>query len=174
MLIYARKIGLKEYNQKCYMLRARAFKAYKDGRWKPHDLYENNRWKMLNGNTCWYCGKTFDDKNKLTLDHVFPRSKGGDSSMDNLMPVCRKCNSSKGDKDVLQWFIERNLFPPIPIIAHYFKQLYLYAISHDLMDKRYEELKAMSLPFNIDYIISKFPPPSFFLGDVDEDNCGHE
>ena len=45
------------------------------------------------GNKCVYCG----DTRNLTLDHVVPRSKGGQSSWDNLVAACKSCNSKKGD-----------------------------------------------------------------------------
>ncbi len=44
-------------------------------------------------NRCQYCHSTRD----LTLDHVRPRSRGGNTSWDNLVAACRKCNSKKGD-----------------------------------------------------------------------------
>jgi len=46
------------------------------------------------GNQCQYCGSTKD----LTLDHVIPKSKGGQSTWTNLTTACQKCNSIKGDK----------------------------------------------------------------------------
>ena len=46
------------------------------------------------GNICLYCGSPKD----LTLDHVLPKSRGGDSSWINLATACKKCNSLKGDK----------------------------------------------------------------------------
>lgn len=45
-------------------------------------------------NACQYCGSNKD----LTLDHVLPKSKGGESSWSNLATACKKCNSLKGDK----------------------------------------------------------------------------
>lgn len=45
------------------------------------------------GNRCQYCGTT----EHLTLDHVFPKSKGGKTTWDNLVTACRRCNSRKGD-----------------------------------------------------------------------------
>lgn len=43
---------------------------------------------------CQYCGATKD----LTLDHVMPRSRGGNSTWNNLTTACKKCNSYKGDR----------------------------------------------------------------------------
>ena len=38
-----------------------------------------------------------------TLDHVTPLSKGGAHVIENLVPACRPCNSSKGDKLLADW-----------------------------------------------------------------------
>ena len=48
-------------------------------------------------NTCQYCGRIFPPQ-ELTLDHIHPRSRGGDSSWDNLVTCCRACNNRKGDR----------------------------------------------------------------------------
>ena len=34
----------------------------------------------------------------LTVDHIYPRSRGGSDALDNLQPMCYKCNQSKGAK----------------------------------------------------------------------------
>ena len=47
-------------------------------------------------NTCQYCGKVLPPT-ELTLDHIMPRSRGGDSSWDNLVACCRACNNRKGN-----------------------------------------------------------------------------
>jgi len=46
---------------------------------------------------CIYCGK----KKDLTLEHILPRSRGGPDTTDNAVFVCKACNSSKGDKRLL-------------------------------------------------------------------------
>ena len=38
-------------------------------------------------------------------DHIIPLSRGGPQSVENFMPLCKRCNSSKGDKDLLEWWI---------------------------------------------------------------------
>ena len=50
---------------------------------------------------CPGCGE-FIGKDKLTLDHIFPISKaesGRIYTIDDIQPLCRSCNSKKGDKD---------------------------------------------------------------------------
>lgn len=46
------------------------------------------------GHKCVRCGATED----LALDHVYPWSKGGEDTFDNLQTMCRPCNTRKGAK----------------------------------------------------------------------------
>ena len=48
---------------------------------------------------CVYCGSS----NNLTLDHVIPKSKGGENPWDNLVTACQKCNLEKADLDIEEW-----------------------------------------------------------------------
>lgn len=50
------------------------------------------------GWTCQYCGS----RSELTVDHVVPRSKGGDSTWENIVASCAPCNRRKGDRDPRQ------------------------------------------------------------------------
>jgi 5-methylcytosine-specific restriction endonuclease McrA len=43
--------------------------------------------------TCQYCGA----RSNLTVDHVIPRSKGGQSNWENIVASCAPCNRRKGD-----------------------------------------------------------------------------
>lgn len=47
--------------------------------------------------TCQYCGHVFNE-NKLTLDHVHPKSRGGKSDWQNLVAACQPCNLKKADR----------------------------------------------------------------------------
>lgn len=55
-----------------------------------------NRREVLrrDNHTCQYCGSM----RNLTIDHVIPRSKGGQHTWDNVVAACERCNSSKGDR----------------------------------------------------------------------------
>lgn len=45
-------------------------------------------------NKCCYCGDKFPTK-ELTLDHVFPRSRGGKTEWENIVLSCYDCNIKK-------------------------------------------------------------------------------
>jgi predicted restriction endonuclease len=46
------------------------------------------------GKKCKHCGL----EENLTLDHIIPICSGGENTVDNLQPLCKKCNSKKGKK----------------------------------------------------------------------------
>lgn len=52
------------------------------------------------GFKCRYCGRSVDDGAILHADHVIPASKGGPTSIDNLVTACIECNLGKSDKDL--------------------------------------------------------------------------
>lgn len=47
---------------------------------------------------CALCGKRSTYKGLFQIDHIFPMSKGGKTSLDNLQLLCRTCNMKKGDQ----------------------------------------------------------------------------
>ena len=48
-------------------------------------------------NRCQYCGRRFPSA-ELSLDHVVPRSHGGDNSWENIVCACVRCNVRKGGR----------------------------------------------------------------------------
>ena len=52
-------------------------------------LFARDGWR------CQYCGTS---TGKLTLDHVVPRSRGGDSVWENVVTSCGPCNLRKGNR----------------------------------------------------------------------------
>jgi|TARA_R110002096_G_scaffold143116_2_gene298740 5-methylcytosine-specific restriction endonuclease McrA len=57
---------------------------------RPNVIWRDN-------NTCQYCNKKFLSSD-LTLDHVMPKSRGGENIWTNLVASCKKCNQKKGNK----------------------------------------------------------------------------
>jgi 5-methylcytosine-specific restriction endonuclease McrA len=47
--------------------------------------------------TCQYCGAQPGRAN-LTIDHVLPRSRGGETRWDNVVTACGPCNRRKGNR----------------------------------------------------------------------------
>lgn len=47
------------------------------------------------GHTCRYCGSK---SGPFQADHVYPESKGGETTMSNLVTACKKCNNKKRAK----------------------------------------------------------------------------
>jgi len=47
--------------------------------------------------TCQYCQRTLPSA-ELTLDHVVPRSRSGESAWENLVACCHDCNNRKGNR----------------------------------------------------------------------------
>jgi len=49
---------------------------------------------------CAYCGC----EGEMTQDHFIPVINGGEYSRDNILPVCRSCNSHKQAQDFFVWY----------------------------------------------------------------------
>ena len=56
-----------------------------DVKFSRHNIY------VRDGNRCQYCGHKFASS-ELSLDHVIPLSRGGNSSWENVVCACLSCN----------------------------------------------------------------------------------
>jgi len=63
-------------------------------------INEWNNMKQMYEYTCPSCHRK-EPTIKLTIDHVIPLSKNGSHSIDNIQPLCNKCNSSKMTKTII-------------------------------------------------------------------------
>jgi 5-methylcytosine-specific restriction endonuclease McrA len=82
--------------------------------------------------TCQYCGKRSRD---LTLDHIIPRSRGGQSTWENLVASCKVCNGKKGNR-LLKEVNMRLLRQPRPLSQEYAG---LFLLRYPKLREAYEE-----------------------------------
>ena len=62
--------------------------------------------QLLFDNSCAYCGSTTD----LGVDHVIAISRGGPDVPLNCIPCCARCNSSKSNRNVKEWYESQPFF----------------------------------------------------------------
>lgn len=67
-----------------------AVKSSRSGAWKKQRLRVLRRDNYV----CRYCNGVANE-----ADHVIPKVRGGDDSMENLVSACRSCNNFKGKKN---------------------------------------------------------------------------
>lgn len=73
-------------------------------------VYKNSKWRKVNSvrfsrrnvwlrdeGRCQYCSRRVSLK-AFTLDHINPRSRGGQTTWTNVVACCYDCNQKKGDK----------------------------------------------------------------------------
>lgn len=65
----------------------------------PHQTRALSRKNILMRDryTCQYCHKVLNST-ELTLDHVVPRSRAGETTWENLVACCHPCNNRKGNR----------------------------------------------------------------------------
>jgi 5-methylcytosine-specific restriction endonuclease McrA len=61
---------------------------------------------------CQYCGHA----EELTFDHLVPRSKGGQTTWDNVLAACSPCNLRKGSKTLRESGMQLMQHPFIPTV----------------------------------------------------------
>jgi|TARA_Y100000114_G_C11658234_1_gene277703 hypothetical protein len=101
--------GFKGFNM-CYTGRAKMVVEYSDGFFpavivlksyvrRNFMSYACNRKNVIwrDKNRCQYCGNIFRSVD-LTMDHVIPKSRGGDKNWTNIVASCKKCNCTKGSR----------------------------------------------------------------------------
>ena len=72
-------------------------------------LFARDGWR------CAYCGSA---GGRLTLDHVVPRSRGGESVWENVVTACAPCNLRKGNRLLEEsgLTLRRLPRPPAPVL----------------------------------------------------------
>ena len=91
--------------------------------------------------TCQYCGKRTRD---LTLDHIIPRSRGGQSTWENLVASCKVCNGRKGNR-LLKEVNMHLLRPPRPLAQEYAG---VFLLRYPKLREAYEEFLTSAQRFS--------------------------
>lgn len=55
---------------------------------------------------CAYCGNEVE----LTRDHFIPVTKDGGFTVENIVPACRSCNSSKNNRSFFEWYLNYEFY----------------------------------------------------------------
>ena len=74
---------------------------------------------------CAYSGEVLS-KDTRSIDHIVPIDAGGDNMVWNMVPMTRSLNSSKCDKDMLEWYKEQDFYDPKRLDKIYQWQEYAY------------------------------------------------
>ena len=65
----------------------------------PRNTVKFNRRNIFirDENRCQYCGRSYGSQ-RLSLDHVMPKSRGGPTNWENIVCCCLDCNVKKGGR----------------------------------------------------------------------------
>lgn len=90
---------------------------YSDWKWKrARELAVTRRGVLRRDkHTCAYCGKQAS-----TIDHVFPKSRGGADSWENLVAACLRCNNIKDDRTPKEAGMRLLFEPRVPTFEEIF------------------------------------------------------
>ncbi len=70
---------------------------------KARELRESQWWKRrLAKGVCGYCGQPTPPR-ELTMDHIVPIARGGQSTRGNVVPCCKECNNAKKQLLPMEW-----------------------------------------------------------------------
>lgn len=149
--------GALRFGRGHFIIRNRVRTDLRAGTIQIGPLADDERLKLTLPQACAYCGTT----SGLSIDHLVPRKLGGINAGENMVWACRRCNSSKGAVDVLEWFARREAFPPLLLLRRYLKLAFEYFTTERLMDETIEEVPPS--PFTLEHLPRKFPAPEHLV-----------
>src|SRR5919201_5530569 len=94
------------------------------------------------GYTCQYCNRRGE---RLTVDHVVPRSRGGDTTWTNVVAACLRCNLKKGNRlldDAGMRLLREPVHPKFVFSTHMLK----HPLANSLLDSWRKYLLAVPTP----------------------------
>lgn len=148
--------GEAKYSKLAFMIRARLYKGLMTGKMHVGTIFDDEKVKIDLGKSCSYCGSN----ESLALDHILPRKFGGRDLAENLVYACRSCNSSKGSKDLMEWYKTKNRIPPLLVLRRFLKLVIEHCDKNQLLDLPIEAIDREVHQFSIEDIPVYFPKPN--------------
>jgi len=120
-----------------------------------HD-YEKS---LEKGRVCVYCGA----KKEISLDHIIPISRAGVdhriisllNSVDNCVCACKKCNVSKSDRDIFEWYgFERINEIPELVLSKFLKMAYVLHETQGTLDLKDPNMDGMLNIYDLGVVIT--------------------
>src|SRR5215470_3335299 len=105
-------------------------------------MYIRKPFLRRDGYTCQYCNRRGE---RLTVDHVVPRSRGGETSWVNVVAACLRCNLRKGNRlaeEVGMRLIREPVHPKFVFSTHMLRHPH----AHSLLDSWRKYLLAVPTP----------------------------
>lgn len=92
-------------------------------------------------------------------DHLIPRSRlKGQNIPLNQVRSCPRCNTSRGNQELMAWHQRHSTFPSLGVLRRYLKICYFYSTQHGCLAQPVEEAVLDGLPFDPRNLPRKFPP----------------
>jgi hypothetical protein len=128
---YAKLIsGSAGIGRKQYPFVMRKFTELKSGIIKWSDILREDL--KTDKDVCVYCGSRQD----LSFDHIVPKRDCHYKEIHNIVTCCKRCNSSKRDKDLIEWYgLERRYEIPRIVMGKYLKMIYICHECRGTLDK---------------------------------------
>lgn len=89
-----------------------ANKKWKKPRFRKKVLFNRDNWE------CQYCGQKLY-WNNITVEHIFPSSRGGETTWQNCVAACKSCNRKKANKTPEEAGMKLLSRPGIPQQMHF-------------------------------------------------------
>lgn len=94
----------------------------------------NDHDATIDKDTCVYCNLLAN-----SVDHIIPQYHGGTDELLNLVPCCKRCNSSKGKKDLFDWSRETTRRLSLVTACRYLVLLIEYCKSNNIFRQKLNE-----------------------------------
>lgn len=72
-------------------------------------VLKKSRWwqEQIQKGICYHCGKNFLPQD-LSMDHLVPLVRGGKTGKNNIVASCKKCNSEKSFKTLVELKLKKS------------------------------------------------------------------